>query len=49
MKEKKEEGCSSCKKGLDIKQKSMVVLSVYIFITSIYGTYKIIQNVVSHF
>jgi hypothetical protein len=35
--------CKQCKKGLSATQKSLVVLSFYILISSIYGTIKLIQ------
>ena len=35
--------CKQCKKGLSNTQKGLVVLSFYIFISSIYGTIKLIQ------
>ena len=35
--------CKQCKKGLSTTQKSLVVLSFYILISSIYGTIKLIQ------
>jgi hypothetical protein len=35
--------CQTCKKGLSTTQKSLVVLSFYILISSIYGTIKLIQ------
>jgi len=35
--------CKQCKKGLSTTQKSLVVLSFYILISSVYGTIKLIQ------
>lgn len=41
--EKKE--CKSCKKDkLSIKEKFLVVLGLYMFATSIYGTIQLIKN-----
>jgi len=48
MEEEKEE-CTSCRKGLNTAQKSMVVLSGYILISGVYGTYKLIELIVSLF
>lgn len=42
-------GCKTCKKGLSPSQKSLVVLSFYILISSIYGTIKLIQLLSSVF
>jgi len=49
MEEEKKEECETCKKGLNVSQTSMIVLSFYILISGIYGTYKIIQNIISLF
>jgi hypothetical protein len=49
MEEEKKEECKTCNKGLNVSQKSMVVLSVYILISGIYGTYKFIENIINLF
>lgn len=37
--------CNSCKKtGLSKKEKWMVAIGIYIFITSLYGTIQIIKH-----
>lgn len=48
MEEKKEE-CESCKKGFNLGQKTMVGLSVYLLITSIYGNVKLFQYIIDLF
>jgi hypothetical protein len=50
MKEKKATkvtGCKTCKKGLSNTQKGLVVFSFYILISSIYGTYKLIESLIN--
>jgi hypothetical protein len=42
-------GCNTCKKGLSETQKWVVALSMYMFITSIYGTIVLIKNIVDLF
>jgi hypothetical protein len=37
-------GCKQCKKGLTLTQKSLIVFSIYILLTSIYGTVQIIKD-----
>jgi hypothetical protein len=46
MEEKK---CSTCSKGLNIPQWSMLVFSFYILIAAIYGTVKMLQDLYSMF
>ena len=46
MEEEKKEECKSCKRGLSVGQKSMVVLSFYMLLSSIYGTYIIINELI---
>jgi len=41
MKQKEETGCKQCKNKLNGTQTVMVVLSIYIFLSSIYGTVKL--------
>jgi len=48
MEEEKKE-CKSCKKGFDPTQKTAVVISVYMLITSIYGNVKLFQYIASLF
>lgn len=43
------EGCKQCKKGLNTSQKWMLGLAFYIFGASIYGTVKIIQEIIKLF
>jgi|TARA_R110002126_G_scaffold4367_5_gene22964 hypothetical protein len=43
--EKNNDECKSCTKGLSGVQKSMVVLSIYILIAAIYGTYRLIEDI----
>jgi hypothetical protein len=42
-------GCNTCKKGLSETQKWVLALSMYMFITSIYGTIVLIKNIVDLF
>jgi hypothetical protein len=42
-------GCKQCKKGLSTTQKGLVILSMYILGTSIYGTIELIKNLVIFF
>jgi len=45
-----EKDCQSCKKQkLTVSEKSMVVLSVYVLITSIYGTMVIVRSLMDYF
>jgi hypothetical protein len=39
-------GCNTCKKGLNKSQVGLIIFSMYIFASAIYGTYKIIQDLV---
>jgi|LakMenE18May11ns_1017448.scaffolds.fasta_scaffold9911336_1 hypothetical protein len=45
----KEKGCSKCKKGFSNRQWYLVGLSLYILVASIYGTIKIVENILSIF
>lgn len=40
-------GCNTCKKGLNKSQIGLIIFSMYIFASAIYGTYKIIENLVN--
>jgi hypothetical protein len=42
-------GCKTCKKGLSSTQKWMMVFAFYIFGASIYGTIKIVQEIIKLF
>ena len=42
-------GCKTCKKGLSDTQKWVLALSIYMFMTSIYGTIVLIKNVIDLF
>jgi len=46
---KKEEGCTQCKENMNNMQKGMLVLSIYILITAIYGNVKLYELIVSLF
>lgn len=46
--EEKNEDCQSCRK-LTNSQKYMVGISVYIMFSGIYGTYKLIELLISMF
>lgn len=39
-------GCNTCKKGLSKSQIGLIIFSMYIFASAMYGTYKIIQGLV---
>lgn len=41
--------CNSCKKGISNTQKGMLVLSFYLLGSSIYGTVKLVQLIMSLF
>ncbi len=47
--EEKKEGCKSCKKGFSTGQKFMVVFSVYLLLTSIYGNIVLVKHLMSMF
>ena len=47
--EEKNEECETCKKGLNLGQKTMVGLYVYLLITSIYGSVKLFQYIIDLF
>lgn len=49
MEEEKKEECKSCKRGFDPGQKTMIVLSLYILATAIYGNVKLFQYLISLF
>ena len=42
-------GCQTCKKGLSRSQKWMVAFAFYMFGSSIYGTIKIVQEIIKLF
>jgi len=44
-----EKKCSKCGKGISKRQWYLVGLSLYILITTIYGTIKIVENIISLF
>jgi len=37
-------GCKQCKKGLNLTQKSLIVVSIYMLFAAIYGTVEIIKD-----
>lgn len=41
--------CQACKKGLNGTHWAMIVLSIYILISSVYGTFKLIGLISSLF
>jgi hypothetical protein len=43
------EGCSQCKQNLNGMQSGMVIVSVYILITAIYGNVKLFELVSTFF
>lgn len=42
-------GCKQCKKGLSSTQKYLVILSVYILGSSVYGTIHLVNILLSFF
>ena len=42
-------GCQACKKGLNNKQYSLIIVGFYILGTSIYGTIELIKYIFSIF
>lgn len=50
MSEKTKKECGSCKKkGLNKSQWGVLVLSSYMFVTSIYGTYILVKRLIELF
>jgi len=43
MEKEKEKECKSCNKGFNKSQKFMIIVSIYILLSCIFGTYKIFQ------
>jgi hypothetical protein len=43
------EGCKTCKKGLSGTHWSMIIVSFYILFAAIYGTVKLIGEIMSNF
>lgn len=43
------EECKTCARGLNVNQKFIVLFSFYMLSTSLYGTIKLIQLVISLF
>lgn len=41
--------CKTCNKGISQKQWYLVILSIYILVASVYGTVKIVENIISLF
>ena len=41
--------CKTCKKGVSTSQKWMMVVAVYMLISSAYGTIELIRNIFSLF
>lgn len=44
-----EVGCQACKKGLNNKQYSLILLGFYILGTSIYGTIELVKYIFAFF
>jgi hypothetical protein len=42
-------GCRQCKRGLNTTQKLLIVSGTFILLTSIYGTIKLIQDILTLF
>ena len=42
-------GCKQCKKGLNLTQKSLIALSIYVFFAAVYGTVQIIKDLYNFF
>ena len=42
-------GCQSCKSGVSKSTWYMLILSFYILFTSIYGTIKLVKEIISFF
>ena len=42
-------GCQSCKKGVSKSTWYMLMISFYILLTSIYGTVKLVKEIISFF
>lgn len=49
MKQQKTTDCKKCKKGLSKTQIGLIILSFYILISSIYGSYKLIGLLINSF
>ena len=40
--------CKKCNKGLNMSQKTMVIMSVYILFAAIYGTIKLLKDILEY-
>jgi hypothetical protein len=49
MKEENKEGCKSCRKNMNNGQKFMIVFSVYILSVAVYGTIKLVEEIMTMF
>jgi len=47
--EEKKEGCKSCKKGFSSGQRFMIVFSIYLLLTEIYGNVVLFKQIISMF
>ena len=44
-----EVGCQACKKSFTSTQKGLIILSIYVLLSSIYGTIELIKNLIEIF
>jgi hypothetical protein len=45
-----EKDCQSCKKQkLSVSEKSMIGFSIFVLVTSIYGTMEIVKSIITYF
>jgi|694.fasta_scaffold08041_29 hypothetical protein len=47
--EKPNQKCNSCKKGLNNIHIGIIIFSIYMFITAIYGTTKLVELILNQF
>jgi hypothetical protein len=47
--ETEQKQCSKCRKGLNMGQKTMVVVSFYLLFAAIYGTIKLFKDIMEYF
>jgi hypothetical protein len=49
MDKKNVKNCKQCEKGMSSTQKWLIVVSIYVMISAIYGTIEIVKNLYSLF
>jgi len=49
MEEKTEKSCNTCGKGMSKSQTALLMLSLFIFATSVYGIITLIKDIYNYF